>query len=68
MNILTYAYAFRVELPDGIYELVPQGEGHTTEGEVNLVDVQQDPDQSPDDLVTDFTFEGKPRSIILLFY
>ena len=39
-----YAYAYRVELPDGNYELVPEPEGELVEGEVNLVEVHQDPD------------------------
>ena len=39
-----YAYAYRVELPDGNYELVPESEGELAEGEVNLVEVHQDPD------------------------
>jgi hypothetical protein len=32
-------------------------------GEVNVVEVQQDPDQSSEDLASDFASEGKPRSI-----
>ena len=62
-----YAYAWRVELPDGNYELVPESEGELAEGEVNLVEVQQDPNQSSEDLPTDFASEGKPWSITLCF-
>jgi hypothetical protein len=53
----------RIELPDGNYELVPVSEGKPAEGEVNVVEVQQDPNQSSEDLASDFASEGKPRSI-----
>jgi hypothetical protein len=43
---------------------VPKSEGEPTEGEVNMVEVQQDPNQSSEDLTSDFASEGKPRSII----
>ena len=46
---------------------MPESDGGQVEGEVNVVDVQQDPDQSSEDLATDFASEGKPRSIILYF-
>ena len=58
-----YAYAYRVELPDGNYELVPDSGGELAEGEVNLVEVHQDPDQSSEEFSTNFASEGKPRSI-----
>ena len=58
-----YAYAYRVELPDGNYELLPEPEGELAEGEVNLVEVQQDPNQISEELLTYFASEGKPRSI-----
>jgi hypothetical protein len=57
------ASAFRMELPDGNYELVPESEGEPAEGEANVVEVQQDPNQSSEDLTSDFAGEGKPRSI-----
>jgi hypothetical protein len=47
------ASAFRIELPDGNYELVPESEGEPTEGDVNMVEVQQDPNQSSEDLASD---------------
>jgi hypothetical protein len=53
----------RIELPDGNYELVPECEGEPAEGEVNVVEVQQDPNQSLEGLTSDFASEGKPRSI-----
>jgi hypothetical protein len=56
------ASAYRIELPNGTYELVPESEGEPAEGEVNVVEVQQDPDQSSEDLATDFASEGKPRA------
>ena len=58
-----YACAWHVELPDGNYELVPESEGEQAEGDVNLVEVQQDPNQSSEDFPTDFACDGKPRSI-----
>ena len=42
---------------------MPESEGDLAEGEVNAVEVQQDPNQSSEDFVTDFASEGKPRSI-----
>jgi hypothetical protein len=57
------AAPYRIELPDGNYELVPESEGEATKGEVNVVEVQQDPNQSLEDLASDFISEGKPRSI-----
>ena len=42
---------------------MPESEGELAEGEVNVVEVQQDPNQSSEDLSTDFASEGKPRSI-----
>jgi hypothetical protein len=57
------ASAYRIELPDGNYELVPESEGELAEGELNVVEVQQDPNQSSEDLTSDFSNEGKPRSI-----
>jgi hypothetical protein len=42
---------------------VPESEGETAEGEVNMVEVQQDPNQSSEDLASDFASEGKPESI-----
>jgi hypothetical protein len=61
------ASAYRIELPDGNYELVPESEGGPAEGEVNVVEVQQDPDQSSKDLATDLAGEGKPRSITYFY-
>jgi hypothetical protein len=57
------ASAYCIELPDSNYELVPESEGEPPEGEVNVVEVQQDPNQSLEDLTSDFASEGKPRSI-----
>jgi hypothetical protein len=57
------ASACRIELPDGNYELVPESEGEQAEGEVNVVDVQQDLNQSSEGLSSDFASEGKPKII-----
>jgi hypothetical protein len=42
---------------------VPESGGEPAEGEVNVVAVQQDPNQSSEDLTFDFASEGKPWSI-----
>jgi hypothetical protein len=42
---------------------VPVSGEEPAEGEVNVVDVQQEPDQSSEDLASDFASEGNPRSI-----
>jgi hypothetical protein len=57
------ASAYRIELPNGNYELVRESEGEPAEGEMNVVEVQQDPNQSSEDPASDFACEGKPRSI-----
>jgi hypothetical protein len=57
------ASAYRIRLPDGNYELVPESEGELSEGEANVVEVQQDPNQCSEDLDSDFASEGKPQSI-----
>jgi hypothetical protein len=54
------ASAYRIELPNGNYELIPESEGEPTKGEVNVVEVQQDPKQSSEDIASDFANEGKP--------
>jgi hypothetical protein len=61
------AFAYYIELPDGNYELVPEFEGEPAEGEVNVVEVQQDPDQSSEDLTSDLASEGKPQSITYFY-
>jgi hypothetical protein len=43
--------------------MVPESEGEPAEGEVNVVEVQQDPNQSSEDLASDFPSEGKPWNI-----
>jgi hypothetical protein len=53
------AHACYIEVPDGNYELVPEPEGESAEGDVNVVEVQQDPNKSSEELQS----EGKPRSI-----
>jgi hypothetical protein len=57
------ASVYRIELPDGNYEVVPESEGEPAEGEVNVVEVQQDPNQNSRGIQSDFTSGGKPRSI-----
>ena len=45
---------------------MPKSEGEQAEGDMNLVEVQQDPNQSSEDFTTDCASEGKPRSITQL--
>jgi hypothetical protein len=59
----SHAYAYRVELPDGNYELVPKADEDLANAGVNVVGVQQGPDQSSEDFTTDCASEGKHRSI-----
>jgi hypothetical protein len=63
MCIVFMIYSCRIEHPDGNYELVPESEGEPAEGEVNVVEGQQVPNQSSEGLASDFASEGKPRSI-----
>ena len=56
-----YVHVWRVELPDGNYTLVQEGDG-ATEAELNYTSVQQDLGQSleePKAVVEEE--EGKPR-------
>jgi hypothetical protein len=61
--IMHNASACRIELPDGNYDLVHESEGEPAEGEVNVVEGRQEPNQSSEGLASDFASEGKPRSI-----
>jgi hypothetical protein len=54
------ASACHIELPDGNYELVPESGEEPAEGEVNVVEVQQDPNQSSEDLASDFPVKASP--------
>jgi len=58
-----------VNLSNGIYELTPVGETIVDEGPLNLTELNQDPDQRPQEPKASFDSaqEGKPRCIILLF-
>ena len=55
-----HVHVWRVELPDGNYTLVQEGES-AAEGEVNYTCVQQDLDQSPEEPKASAEEEGKPR-------
>ena len=52
-----------VNLSDGVYELVPAAED--AEGNLTLTDLNQDPDQRPEEpkVVSDSAREGKSRCI-----
>jgi hypothetical protein len=54
------ASGYRIELPNGNYEVVPESEGEPAEGEVNMVEVQQDAKQSSEDLASDFAVKASP--------
>ena len=58
-----------VNLSNGIYELTPVGETIVDEGPLNLTELNQDPDQRPQEPKASFDSaqEGKSRCIILLF-
>jgi hypothetical protein len=58
----------RVDFPDGIYTLVPEGEDDGADDKLQYVDVAQDLDQSPEGPKANLTDEGKPPgSLTLLF-
>jgi hypothetical protein len=63
----SHAYAYRVELPDRNYELVPEVDEDLANAGVNAVEVQQGPDQSSENFTTDCASEGKHRSIFPIF-
>ena len=52
---------------DGTYELVPESESEQREAQVNLTEVFEDPNPSSDEPQTNFTQEGKPRSMNPIF-
>ena len=52
-----------VDLSDGSYTLVPEGEDEGADGELQYVDVAQDLDQSPEGPKANLASEGKPRII-----
>ena len=56
-----HMHVYRVELPDGTYTLVHEGDG-AAEAELNYADAQQDLGQSPEEpkAVVEED-EGKPR-------
>jgi hypothetical protein len=59
----SHAYAYRVELLDENYELVPEADEDLANAGVNAVEVQQGPDQSLEEFTSDGASEGKHRSI-----
>ena len=54
-------------LVDGTYELVPEYESEQHEGQVNLTEAAEDPNQSSEEPKTSYAQEGKPRSITYYF-
>ena len=59
-----------VNLSDGVYELVPAAEDAVAEGNLTLTDLNQDPDQRPEEPKAnrDSAQKGKPRCIILFIF
>ena len=57
-----------VNLADGDYELVPAASRVEQEVTLNCVNLSQDLGQAPEALLPDSAQEGKPRSIIPLFF
>jgi hypothetical protein len=58
---LNVAYAFRVELPDGNYSLVPEVEEEGSDGELHFAEVNHDTKE----IQASVADEGKHRSINL---
>jgi hypothetical protein len=58
---------FRVDLPDGRYTLVPEGEDEGADEELQHVCIAQGLDPSPEGLKANLANEGKPRSINPVF-
>ena len=65
----SYAYASCVEQvsTDEDSARVPAKEEGPSEGELNVVNAYQDPNQVSEDLQTNFECEGKPRSMTYVF-
>ena len=59
LNSLCIASRVESTIADGHYKIVPESEGEAQEGEVNVIDVSQ----APQDPKTNFAQEGKPWSI-----
>jgi hypothetical protein len=57
----------RVDLPDGRYTLVPEGEDEGADEELQHVFIAQDLDQSPEGPKDNHASEGKPRIINPVF-
>ncbi|CAN6275173.1 unnamed protein product [Urochloa humidicola] len=58
----SYAHAFRVDqvLADGDYELVPAGAEEQADGELNVVQVNEDPNQTSEASLANPELEGNP--------
>jgi hypothetical protein len=56
-----------VDLPDGIYTLVPEGGDEGADKELQYVDVAKDLDQSPEGPKASLAIKGKPRIINPVF-
>jgi hypothetical protein len=54
------ASTYRIELPDENYEVVLESEGEPAEGEGNIVEVQQNPNQSSEDLILTLPVKASP--------
>ena len=66
----SYACASRVgsTLADGDYELVPaQDAREEQQGQLNAVEIHQDPGQASEEPAANLVPEGKPRSITYVF-
>jgi hypothetical protein len=54
----------RVDLPDGSYTLVPEGEDEGADGDMHYVAVEQELNQCPEGPKANLANEGKPGFII----
>ena len=57
-----------VNLADGMYELVPSDSVSAENIDLNCANLPQDLGQAPEAFLPDSAQEGKPRSIIPLFF
>jgi hypothetical protein len=57
----------RVDLPDGRYTLVPEGEDEGADEELQYVNVAQKLDPSPEGPMANLASEGKPQIINPVF-
>ena len=63
INFHTCIHIKATNFIDGTYELVPTHESESAVAHVNSLELNQDPDQSSEELKASSAQEGKPRCI-----